>query len=804
MPPTPKPIQQVVVNDDDSDDSSSVYTESEATFSERKKPSRADIAIGSAAHVVNLGSQKVLEIFEKGFNHLRDSDTSSDGSVSSEEHDWDPSDPRSKNYRDDLGELDPHQRREAHRNSWAHLFVCGGPGSDKFRAKLRQLNKRTRALSIHKRQTEKRKQRRRRKRAARKIQAFYLGWRTRKIWHERIQKQKRRRMIAMEIIETEKAYVNQISRIVGVQEELESSGKVLKPDDIALVFGSIKSILQTNKELLGKLVDRIKQQNGFKGMTMLGDIFCEMSPYLKVYKSYARGYGAGSERLKELTTKDKKFIKWCAEHSSHINAAVDLMGLLITPIQRVPRYQLLLRDLDKHTWYSHPDKWNLEDSLAKITEVAKDINEDVRRTEEMTRVMVLRPQTIGWEHLWNMWPPSRTRILATGALNKITSRRVVRTHYFLFSDILIYCQRDSGGRYEFRGYHDMDRTWIQSIDDTDEFQNAFQIVGQTKTWIVYADTPDDKETWMNKIQDVIDEQVIKDPSVKDNWGVADEGLHRGFIPCCACFTITSAFQPQGNDHIPDVNDRGDDFYDAYESVLHPRVIVTPPSPTASVLDLGAAPGSPTIAMEPHMPTESSKPSPPKKKKKAHVDESHLAPPSKKKKKKEAKKTKKNKNKNKNSVGPYGFPIPKNDKMLYYMQSNREKRTAVYSINTEADGSIAYKRNPVKMQWYNRDSPDSEPPTLFESGERKSYGIQVKKATNDNGFHDVNLLVYPSRRAELGEDSGGPGIFVQVAGSKCRLLSMYVEFDDSGFVVKMTRLSIRGLTQSGQEVTEELV
>lgn len=45
------------------------------------------------------------------------------------------------------------------------------------------------------------------------------------------------------------------------------------------------------------------------------------------------------------------FLEFCNQAFPKFSfSVVDLPSLLITPIQRIPRYQLLLKDLLKHTW----------------------------------------------------------------------------------------------------------------------------------------------------------------------------------------------------------------------------------------------------------------------------------------------------------------------------------------------------------------------------------------------------------------------------------------------------------------------
>ena len=60
------------------------------------------------------------------------------------------------------------------------------------------------------------------------------------------------------------------------------------------------------------------------------------------------------------------------------------------PVQRIPRYKLLLAELLKYTVESHHDFANITDALQKVTAVANDVNEAIRRHEEMTKLQELQ------------------------------------------------------------------------------------------------------------------------------------------------------------------------------------------------------------------------------------------------------------------------------------------------------------------------------------------------------------------------------------------------------------------------------
>jgi len=62
-------------------------------------------------------------------------------------------------------------------------------------------------------------------------------------------------------------------------------------------------------------------------------------------------------------------------------------AFLILPIQRIPRYNLLLSDLVKHTWADRSDYENLRQSLSKMQEVVYYINERKRESENINKIL---------------------------------------------------------------------------------------------------------------------------------------------------------------------------------------------------------------------------------------------------------------------------------------------------------------------------------------------------------------------------------------------------------------------------------
>lgn len=72
-----------------------------------------------------------------------------------------------------------------------------------------------------------------------------------------------------------------------------------------------------------------------------------------------------------------------------------LNALLITPVQRIPRYKLLLEDVIKNTPDAHSDKRSLREALAQIDAVAWHINDQLREHDNALKMIDIQKSLQG-------------------------------------------------------------------------------------------------------------------------------------------------------------------------------------------------------------------------------------------------------------------------------------------------------------------------------------------------------------------------------------------------------------------------
>ncbi|MDP2437935.1 MAG: hypothetical protein Q8P67_19510 [archaeon] len=333
-----------------------------------------------------------------------------------------------------------------------------------------------------------------------------------------------RDQVAREIIATEKSYVNDLilARTLYLLPLKAGIVKRITHDRVRLIFGNMENLIEVNSLLLQKLAEREKQ---WHSQQLLADIFCEMAPMFLLYGDYCQSYGTGCELLKKLEMKPdvSQFLQRVAQESAVELRQLGLHDILIMPVQRLPRYLLLLRDLLKDTEPPHPDYENIKRAISSIQVVAEKVNEAIRLAESHQKLLELdRRITVNRHKMPRLIQPGRG-LFKEGKLGKITSRFARKgVRFFITTDLLIYAYRIRGGstamcKLHFKGLVALGTSWIRDLQDAD-YKNVFQIVCPKKTYTVFADTPAIKLQWINALNERIVALVTRDPSLKAKRG----------------------------------------------------------------------------------------------------------------------------------------------------------------------------------------------------------------------------------------------------------------------------------------------
>ncbi|KAI8821789.1 uncharacterized protein EV422DRAFT_566869 [Fimicolochytrium jonesii] len=216
-----------------------------------------------------------------------------------------------------------------------------------------------------------------------KIQRLWRGYVARK----KLKNIKHRLMIVNEVLDTEASYVRGLlvlhkEYMLPLQEEKDEKSHSITPTDFDNMFGHLSEIMQFSQRLLDSMVDRVAYWHHEQ---CFGDIFIDAAESMKIYAHYINNYDLAMETLQRLLD-NFTFAKRLQSLEKAASRSHDLKDLLITPVQRPPRYLLLLQELLKRTPEKHPDYENLVSAVKRIKRTVHTINERKKRHESMRKL----------------------------------------------------------------------------------------------------------------------------------------------------------------------------------------------------------------------------------------------------------------------------------------------------------------------------------------------------------------------------------------------------------------------------------
>ncbi|XP_040164859.1 putative protein tag-52 [Anopheles arabiensis] len=195
------------------------------------------------------------------------------------------------------------------------------------------------------------------------------------------------------------------------------------------IFGQLDTIHNLSQELLRKLDDDL--DNVVKAFTNLG-------PFFKLYSVYAFDYRNSLCTLQSLMDKNVTLKRYIANTESRPEVQMKLISLLITPIQRIPRYKLLLQQVLLYTSPSDGAYKALQESIRLVEQSVSHINAVVEDYENTQRLIVV--QNALTNKSLKLVKPGR-KILKEGFLRKLkTDGSTSRKYCILMSDMFMYCR----------------------------------------------------------------------------------------------------------------------------------------------------------------------------------------------------------------------------------------------------------------------------------------------------------------------------------------------------------------------------
>eukprot|EP01080_Neovahlkampfia_damariscottae_P010944 gene10944-3650_t len=249
----------------------------------------------------------------------------------------------------------------------------------------------------------------------------------------------KRTFIISEFLETERTYVSNLKILVNdFLEPLKKDQNLLKENSRKIIFGNIETVLKINSLFLED-VESIKNFNLLqlfvrnKEEINLANIILHFCESFKLYSTYIFNYNSSLKMLKEEKKQNIKFVEFLQKMKMELKKRgeriVEIDSFLILPIQRLPRYRMLLDDLkSKVSDSSTKEKLNL--ALQKVCEVTIYVN-DKQKEEELILKMIEIQEKIKISII----EPHRKFVNEYEVMFKKSNQNMM---IYIFNDIIVY------------------------------------------------------------------------------------------------------------------------------------------------------------------------------------------------------------------------------------------------------------------------------------------------------------------------------------------------------------------------------
>uniref|UniRef100_A0A673BJ10 FYVE, RhoGEF and PH domain containing 4b n=1 Tax=Sphaeramia orbicularis TaxID=375764 RepID=A0A673BJ10_9TELE len=302
--------------------------------------------------------------------------------------------------------------------------------------------------------------------------------------------------IANELLQTEKAYVARLhllDQVFCLRLTEEAGRGSFPPEVIRNIFSNISSIYSFHSQFLLPDLENCINHWWSPG---LGKVWLQHAPFLRMYADYVRNFDQAMELVRTWTERSSAFRNIIQDiQNQEVCGSLTMQHHMLEPVQRVPRYEMLLRDYLKKLPKDDPDYDLAQKSLQTISMAATHSNSAIQKAESLKRLLEIY-EMVGEEEVVN----PTNEFLREGRLLKLAARNAsaMERHLFLFNNFLLCCTHKFsllGQRFTVRCRIGVDGMQVQQTTNEDH-PYSFQVSGKEKTLELQASSEQDRDEWI--------------------------------------------------------------------------------------------------------------------------------------------------------------------------------------------------------------------------------------------------------------------------------------------------------------------
>ncbi|RDD37688.1 FYVE, RhoGEF and PH domain-containing protein 6 [Trichoplax sp. H2] len=227
----------------------------------------------------------------------------------------------------------------------------------------------------------------------------------------------------------------------------------------------------------------------------------------QTYTTYVSDYEKTNTLLQETMKIHPEFATAVQVFQTSRCKNLTISSYMLKPIQRIPRYRLLMEDYLKNLPADSEELPDAQSALASIIDAANKINENMKIGDNLKKILRVQ-ERLRIRKDYNLVVPHRIYI-KEGLLGKVCRKVVQIRMFFLFSDILLYTEPEAV-THSFRYKDEFDLKNMQITIPTD--QNlygesfAFQINHKKRQFILKAKSIEERDEWVKELQTAAEEE----------------------------------------------------------------------------------------------------------------------------------------------------------------------------------------------------------------------------------------------------------------------------------------------------------
>ena len=312
-----------------------------------------------------------------------------------------------------------------------------------------------------------------------------------------------------ELITTEEQYCKSLSNTLKEVKIPALEKNLLTKEESNQIFSDIDEIQNFHLFFSEKL--RKSFQNFNNRESKIGDIILKVLPVFKMYFLYCDNFKNANNRLERMRKENHPFINFIKpmEFTPALQN-LDLISQLVKPVQRLPKYVLLFKDLKKNTEEKHPDYKNICECLDEFAKINQENNKKVN-DHLRTRKLLELDKKFG--------TPTKPIVkearsfIEEEPVNILVDEMIKPVICYFFSDLILIVDESQNILLK---YIELDKnTLLKDMKNTKYYKCLFSVTGKESITIISENEENKK-----KLFDFLDKKILYE--IKDNAANRDK------------------------------------------------------------------------------------------------------------------------------------------------------------------------------------------------------------------------------------------------------------------------------------------